>query len=368
MLDRITTNLKGGSIMKVKNRIAPIILSFACIVGGFGQAIAAPSESCAGIYDGTSIKILTSFGPGGGGDQLARVHANILTKHLPGNPASSVENRPGGGHGVGAAYLAQATQPDGLTLFYTNSNVLRTFVSAGDTAGYDPRKFQSIGAINVSNQILVIRPEVLDHLLDVDAEPVVVGDTNGVRAQVPLTLMAADYLGHNYTWAVGYEGGDELVLALMRGEIDVYGSINRGEIANIISEGAGVPYMQAGDERSPDFPDTPTLQEMFDEAGVALTPEDKAAYDNWLAPERAQHLFMAPEGTPENVMTCLKEVYVEIAQDEEFGALVEAVVGDTWKLVSPEDTTDLVNDASTVTDDITERLREIRKEHGLPVR
>jgi tripartite-type tricarboxylate transporter receptor subunit TctC len=335
---------------------------------GFGAAAtdAEAAASCGDIYQGANVTLMTSFSPGAGGDRTTRLLGEMLTKHLPGNPPVKVENRAGGAHGVGANYFARNAEPDGMTVFYTNSNVLRTFVAGGDAITYDPREFAVIAGMSLGNRVLVIRPEVLDNVENPSAEPVIVGDTNGIRGHVPVTLIAADYLGYNLKWNYGYEGGDDLILAMLRGEIDIYGSINRADLKNLIDEGAAVPWIQDGDERAEDFPDIPTLNELLAEKGAELTPEDQAAYDNWLAPELSQHLFFAPGGTSDDILTCLRDTFVEITEDPEFDEKLAVALTDQWLLVPAEAATKIVKDASTVDDALTAHLREIRRAHGLP--
>jgi len=333
---------------------------------GVAAANANAADSCGDMYDGADVTLMTSFSPGGGGDRTTRLIGEMLTKHLPGNPSVKVENHAGGAHGVGGNYFSDNAEPDGKTVFYTNSNVLRTFVAGGDAIKYDPREFAVIAGMNLGNRVLVIRPEVKDNLMDPNADPVIVGDTNGIRGHVPVTLIAADYLGYNLKWNYGYEGGDDLVLAMLRGEIDIYGSINRADLKNLIDEGAAVPWIQDGDQRAADYPDIPTLNELLKEKGATLTPEDQAAYDNWLAPELAQHLFFAPAGTPDDALTCLRDTYKEITEDPEFKEKLAVALTDQWSLVPPETTEKIVKDATTVDDELTAHLKKIRQDHGLP--
>jgi len=353
--------------MTTKNNKSTMGLIAGLVIGVSAMAVGAQAaESCGDAYDGANVTLLLSFSPGGGGDRAGRLLGDMLTKHLPGNPSVKVENRAGGAHGVGANWFADNAAPDGKTVFYTNSNVLRTFVAGGDAITYDPREFAVIGGLALGNRVLVIRPEVLENLEDSSADPVIVGDTNGIRAHVPMTMIAADYLGYNLKWNYGYEGGDDLVLALLRGEIDVYGSINRADLKNLIDEGAAVAWIQSGDKRAEDYPDIPTLDELLAEKGAKLSPEDEAAYGNWLAPEVAPHLFFAPGGTPDDVLTCLRDTFVEITEDPQYDEQLSTILTDQWSLVPAEAATKVVKDASTVDEALIAHLKEIREAHGLP--
>jgi tripartite-type tricarboxylate transporter receptor subunit TctC len=325
----------------------------------------ANAEFCTNTYQGKNIVVISTFTPGGG-DLVARLHADMLTKYLPGHPATRVENVPGGSDGVGSAYFARHANRDGLSVLFANSNALRTFVKAGKSAGYDPREFRAIGSLAMGHTIVVVRPNMIANTLDHSKTAAAVGDTTGVRTQVPLTLIASDYLGQNYRWVFGYPGGAELVLALQRGEIDVYGSINRGDLHRLIDAKDAVPVFQDGETRDRDFPDTPTLTELLKQAGKQLTPEDDAAYKNWLAPNQATYLFMAQAGTPDAIIACLRDAHQAMTMDPEFKSRMAATLGDVWQLVPGDRTEEIIKDATTVSDATARRLQEIRKAHGLP--
>ena len=218
----------------------------------------------------------------------------------------------------------------------------------------------------MGHAIVVIRPDAMARSLDKSKPPAIVGDTTGIRTQVPLTMIASDYLGHNFRWTNGYPGGADLILALERGEIDVYGSINRGELRKIIDAKIAVPIFQDGNTRDKDFPDVPSITELLAKAGKQLKPEDAAAYHNWLAPNQAAYLFMAQEGTPDKIMACLQGAHDAMTKDPEFSQRMAQTLGDQWSLVSAGRTEDIIKDATTVTDATLEHLRDIRKAHGIP--
>lgn len=65
-------------------------------------------------YPDRLIKIVVAFGPGGSTDVTARTISPSLGAIL--KQSIVIENKPGGGSNIGAAYAAKAA-PDGYTLF-----------------------------------------------------------------------------------------------------------------------------------------------------------------------------------------------------------------------------------------------------------
>ena len=75
-----------------------------------------PAFAQANAYQGKTIKVIVGTAPGGGYDQWARLMAQHIGKHIPGNPTVVVQNMPGAGGAVAANYIYSVAKPDGLTL------------------------------------------------------------------------------------------------------------------------------------------------------------------------------------------------------------------------------------------------------------
>ena len=86
---------------------------------------------------GTAIKVLVGFPPGGGTDAIARVLADKLKDQL-GVPVI-VENKAGAG-GQLAAQALKAAAPDGNTLFLTHDHSVSILPLVMKNPGFDPAK------------------------------------------------------------------------------------------------------------------------------------------------------------------------------------------------------------------------------------
>src|SRR5258708_36324094 len=75
-----------------------------------------PIFAQANFYQGKTLKVIVGSAPGGGYDQWARLMAQHIGKHIPGNPTVIVQNMPGAGGAVAANYIYGIAKPDGLTL------------------------------------------------------------------------------------------------------------------------------------------------------------------------------------------------------------------------------------------------------------
>ena len=75
-----------------------------------------PAFAQANFYQGKTVKVIVGTAPGGGYDLWARLMAQHIGKHIPGNPTVVVQNMPGAGGAVAANYIYSVAKPDGLTL------------------------------------------------------------------------------------------------------------------------------------------------------------------------------------------------------------------------------------------------------------
>src|ERR1700722_17201372 len=105
---------------------------------------------------GKIVHLVVAYPPGGGYDVYARVMAQFLPKHLPGNPTVIVQNMPGAGSLTAANYLYSVAEKDG-TVILAPSNSL-AFAPLQGVAGvkFDPTKFNWVGSPSKETGILIV--------------------------------------------------------------------------------------------------------------------------------------------------------------------------------------------------------------------
>jgi len=324
-----------------------------------------PASAQKPYYEGKTIKMLVSSSPGGGTDTAARVTARFLPKYLPGHPQTIIQNMPGGGGTISNNFFAREAKPDGLFLFQDSSSGLTSFSEGGPRIKYDPRKYAAIGAITRGGSVLMVRKEARARLTKRGSERVVVGDADGSRTWVAMTVWAAEYLGWNLRWIYGYPGTGELVLALRQGEFEMFGTSNERIIQGLVKDGVVDMLVQQDDDRRPDFRDVPSFVEILGPkrpSGVSWQ-----AYRAWAGPSDVDKFLVAPEGTPDDIVRVLREAFQKMSKDLDFKDQATKFFGTAWHTRSGEETTALIREVTTISPETEEFIEKIKKKYGLPV-
>ncbi|HEY3302002.1 MAG TPA: tripartite tricarboxylate transporter substrate-binding protein [Candidatus Binatia bacterium] len=346
-------------------RKIPGFLFLGMLLGTIVAAAVALPAAEAPYYEGKVIRIVVSSGPGGGTDTAARLVSRFISKYIPGNPKTIVQNMPGGGGTVANNYFASEAKPDGLTVLQDSSSGVGNFVRGGPTIKYDPRKFKVIGGVARPGSLLMIRNDARHKLTDKTAKAAVVGDTDGIRTWVAMTVWGAEYLGWNLRWIYGYPGSRELQLAIRQGEIDVWATQNAKLVQDLKREGFVQVLVTEEDERRKDFPEVPT----FIEALGAKKPTGLAwqAYQGWAGAAELDKFMMAPEGTPDNLVKILREAFDKAMKDPEVDKEGDKFFGDGWKPHTAEKITAVIREHIAIPKEAKDFITKMRLKYNLPV-
>lgn len=224
----------------------------------------ASAQGPAGAYPNKLVRIVIPFPPGGGVDIMVRAVGAELSKRW-GQPII-VDNKAGGGTLIGADAAARAPA-DGYTLFATVNQTITSNRFLYKKLPYDPdASFIPVIEMVESEQLIVANPKVPAKDLrefvayaKSESGKVAYGSFGaGTQPHLAFSLMAkregADLLH------VPYKGIAEVMTAVVSGEIAV--STGSGSVAGQLIQGGKLkPLAIASRQRSPLFPNVPTVQE-----------------------------------------------------------------------------------------------------------
>ena len=182
------------------------------------------ADPIADFYRGKTIRMLIGYGPGGGYDLYARLVAEFLPRHLPGNPTIVPENMPGAGSFVAAKYMAEVAPKDGTVL----GSLAQTLAldSAVGGAGQGERREFSLHRPR-HHQYRRRRGAAASGIKsfeDVRKQEYSVGASGGGSTTVLYPLALNAYAGAKFKIVRGYKGTNDILLAMERGEVDIVGA------------------------------------------------------------------------------------------------------------------------------------------------
>src|SRR5262245_24855547 len=108
-----------------------------CLGGLFlatGLVLPAHADSVADFYKDKPLTLIAGYTAGGGFDLYARIVANHLGRHIPGQPRIIVQNMPGAGSLRAANHLYNVAAKDGSVISLARSPVIEPLVGASGAA------------------------------------------------------------------------------------------------------------------------------------------------------------------------------------------------------------------------------------------
>ena len=265
-------------------RVRSLLLGLAAVVATGGVALAQ------GNYPNQMVRIIVPFSAGSITDNLARILADKLGEIW--KQQVIVENRPG----LAGTTSAAKSAPDGYTLMLTsNGHTIAGVINKN--LQFDPVKdFAGITQVATVPMVMIVPTNfpaktLKDFLQMAKDQP---GKMNFASAGVASTsYLSAEIMRQDSQVNmvhVPYKGSPEAVMAVIRGETQMY--FAPIPTAQELGKAGQVRVMAINSNmRMPQLPDTPTVAE----AGVP-----SFRYDTWFG-------MMAPAGTPKPILSKISQ-------------------------------------------------------------
>jgi tripartite-type tricarboxylate transporter receptor subunit TctC len=233
------------------------------LIGSAAAAGLLPGAARAQSFPSKQLRLLVGFAAGGGGDIVARILAQELTKS--GGLSVMVDNKPGAGGNIATREMLRAP-PDGHTILLANVGILAVNPYAMKDAGYDPQADIApvCLAVDFSN-VLVVHPGVpaktLAEYLELAKRPEGMDyGTSGVGSAGHLAgelLKARSGARLNH---VPFRGGGPAMNDLVAGHVPSL-IASAPTATGFMREGRIRALAVTGARRSPFEPDIPTIAE-----------------------------------------------------------------------------------------------------------
>jgi tripartite-type tricarboxylate transporter receptor subunit TctC len=251
------------------------------------------------FYHGKEINLVIGYTPGGLYDIFGRLVAQFMGDHIPGKPRITVRNMPGGSGRRAAGFAAKVAPQDGTTLVMA-SQALPLEQALGATLQFDMGKMNYIGNPYLDNNVIVTwETSGVKTLEDAKKRETTIGSTgDDPSSQYPSAANAL--LGTKFKIVTGYPGGNEIDLAMERGEVDGRGSSSWGTWkstrATWLQDNKINVLVQIGLKKAPDLTDIPLMLDL------ASNDQDRAVL-RLLSAQTAvgKEIFAGPDVPPARV-------------------------------------------------------------------
>jgi tripartite-type tricarboxylate transporter receptor subunit TctC len=222
----------------------------------------AAAQDAAATYPNRVIRVIVPYAAGGGIDVLARLIGQKLTESL-GQPII-VENKSGASGELAAEFVKNAA-PDGYTLLFAANGPMAVSPATNAKLRYSPlHDFVPIGLVASFPLVLVVNNALPIHTV---SEFVAYAKANPDQANYAEPSVAFQLVMENLKQKTGvplqlipYKSSSEAVTAVLAGTT-IATLVDSGPATGAIKGGQVRALAITSVERSPEFPDVPTMIE-----------------------------------------------------------------------------------------------------------
>jgi tripartite-type tricarboxylate transporter receptor subunit TctC len=288
-------------------------LAVALLLAASPCAAQTPAE----FYRGKTIELDIGLGVGGAYDAYARMLARTMSKYIPGNPAIVPKNIEGAGSMRLANLLYNAAPRDGTTFGTINRGTPFEPLLGNTGANFDATKFNWIGSTNNEVSVCVAwHSSGITSFADARERELVVGATGPSTDTYQFPKIANAVLGTRFKIVTGYIGGNDVDLAMERGEVAgrcgwSWTSVKGLHQAWLDRHEINILY-QMGLSKHRDLPDVPLIIDL------ARTDEERAILRLVFARLVMAWPFLAPPGVPSERVEVLRKAFMATMQDKDF--------------------------------------------------
>ena len=332
---------------------------------GLGAVAPLGDASAADFYRGKRIIHYITSGSGGSVDLMNRLGARHLGKHIPGNPRVIAKNKTGAGGIVGLNYMyikapKDGTQTVGSLMAVPMAPLFYGKEGRGKNIKFDSTKFNYLGSparfIAVAQSWHTSKVKVWQDLLK---HELVVGSSGMGSSSTVDAIFLRNLLGFKYKVIIGYPGGGDIDLAMVRGE----------------TEGRATNSWVGITSRHPDWlrdKKTLILYQQGLEADSAIPSSIPLLYDEIKDPEKKELLKLkmaqfelgypvyAPPGVPKDRLEILRKAYAATYRDPQY--LAEAKKARVIvKPISAAKLTKIIHDTYATPEALQVKLRSYLK-------
>jgi tripartite-type tricarboxylate transporter receptor subunit TctC len=280
------------------------------------------SQSPAEFYKGKNIELYIGYSVGGGYDLYARVLARHMGRYIPGSPTILPKNMDGAGSLRLANWIYNVAPKDGSVFGIFGRGTGFDPLLGNAKAQFDGQKYSWIGSANNEVSICVAwHTTGITKFEDMLTKELVVGGTSSSADTDQFPKVTNAVLGTKMRVITGYPGGNDVGLAMERGEVQgrcgwSWSSVKSTHMQWYEQKKFSI-LVQLALNKHPELPNIPLIIDL------AKTDEQRQILKLIFARQVMGRPFMAPPGVAAERVAVLRKAFMDTMADKSFLAEAE---------------------------------------------
>jgi tripartite-type tricarboxylate transporter receptor subunit TctC len=346
----------ASSMIRLLQRVG--VMSFVAILILLTWQNSAGAQAAKDYYRGKTINLIVGGTAGGGVDVSARIMARYLGKYLPGNPSVVAQLMPGAGGVRAIDYLNSKAPRDGTALALLPPGPLLEPMIGKRQASYRIADFNAIGAM--TKELSLCASWHLSRFKTIaqaqDSQMIVAG-TGAASTPDIYPIVLNELIGTKFKVITGFQGGQESILAIERGEVDGRCGWGWSSIKSTkpdwVNDKKLNYLLQFALEKSPEFKDVPLVMDLIHDAS------DKQLMRLLLAPLALNKPIFGPPGIPNERLAELRQAFVSAMNDAELRSEVTRLSSEEPDYTAGAAAQSLVSEMYATPESVVNKLRSI---------
>jgi tripartite-type tricarboxylate transporter receptor subunit TctC len=320
------------------------VLAAGLAAAGLFHPAYASAQSIEQFFSGKTITLYIANSVGGGYDLYGRLLSRHMSKYIPGKPAIIPKNMDGGGALRAANYMYEVAPRDGTAIATIGRGTVFAPAIGQRGANFDSTKFNWLGSANDEvSTCAAWYTSGVTNFDDLLVRDLVIGSTVASDDSAQLPKAMNGLLGTKFKIVNGYPGGNEMNLAMERGETQGRCALSwasyKATHQEWITEKKVNLLFQVSLTKHRDLPDLPLVLDL------AKTEEQRQILKLFAVRQVMGRPFLAPQEVPRDRVDALRRAFDQALEDPGLiaeaekakleinpvnGARVEAIVKETF--------------------------------------
>ena len=275
------------------------------------------AQSVADFYKGRNVDVYVGYSTGGGYDIYARMLARHMGRFIPGNPTLLPKNMEGAGSLRLANWLANAAPRDGSAFGTIGRGTAFDPVLGQPGAQFVAADLSWIGSMNHEVSICASwETSGVARFEDLLTRELLVGAVSNNDDTGQFAKVMNNVLGTRLKIVAGYPGGNDVVLAMERGEVQgrcgwSWSSVVAARMSWWTEKKINI-LVQLALAKHPDLPDVPLVTDL------AKDDAQRQMLRMIFARQVMGRPFLAPPGIPKERLAALRKAFMDTMADKDF--------------------------------------------------